>query len=248
MSDKNKRKYAYEKAIEAYWHHVDRYHTWMNYYALFNGALFVGYCTLLTATTKITDGVSDSNIPILLAHSLSLENSYCSLMLIICTIGLISSFCWLLSLYGHTTWMNNWLNIIQLYENEAVYGLIITQQSNMKLNQAKNIGLNVRSLEKEEHYKAFSTSKVTKCFISAIILGWFILLIYTILNSCNCMLICGAILLLVFALMYIFITRKLLKEKEKVPFQDHLFSLLYSDIHGKTIYMKEKKEAIIYQD
>lgn len=62
------------------------------------------------------------------------------------------------------------------------------------------------------------------------------------------MLICGAILLLVFALMYIFVTRKLLKEKEKVPFQDHLFSLLYSDIHGKTIYMKEKKEAIIYQD
>ena len=40
-TDKDKRKYAYEKAIEAYWKHVDRYHTWMNYYALFYG----GYIT-----------------------------------------------------------------------------------------------------------------------------------------------------------------------------------------------------------
>ena len=41
--DKDERRYAYEKAIEAYWKHVDRYHTWMNYYAIFNGALFVGF-------------------------------------------------------------------------------------------------------------------------------------------------------------------------------------------------------------
>lgn len=54
ITDDDRRKYAYEKAIEAYWKHVDRYHTWMNYYSLFNGALFVGYCTLLTATTKIS--------------------------------------------------------------------------------------------------------------------------------------------------------------------------------------------------
>jgi len=26
----DKNKYAYEKAVEAYWKHVDRYHTWMN--------------------------------------------------------------------------------------------------------------------------------------------------------------------------------------------------------------------------
>ena len=52
-TEDDNRRYAYEKAIEAYWKHVDRYHTWMNYYAIFNGALFVGFCTLYTATSYI---------------------------------------------------------------------------------------------------------------------------------------------------------------------------------------------------
>ena len=42
MTEMDKRRYAYEKAIEAYWKHVDRYHTWMNYYSLFNGAFVCG--------------------------------------------------------------------------------------------------------------------------------------------------------------------------------------------------------------
>lgn len=29
-----------------------RYHTWMNYYSLFNGALLVAYCTILVSTGK----------------------------------------------------------------------------------------------------------------------------------------------------------------------------------------------------
>ena len=31
-------RFMYQKAIEAYQYHVNRYHTWMNYYALFNNA------------------------------------------------------------------------------------------------------------------------------------------------------------------------------------------------------------------
>lgn len=32
-----------------------RYHTWMNYYSLFNGALLVAYCTILVSTGKIVE-------------------------------------------------------------------------------------------------------------------------------------------------------------------------------------------------
>lgn len=49
-------RFMYQKAIEAYQYHVNRYHTWMNYYALFNGALLVAFCTLLCATTQIAGG------------------------------------------------------------------------------------------------------------------------------------------------------------------------------------------------
>lgn len=49
------RRFMYQKAIEAYQYHVNRYHTWMNYYSIFTGALFVGFCSLTTATTEIKE-------------------------------------------------------------------------------------------------------------------------------------------------------------------------------------------------
>lgn len=32
-----------------------RYHTWMNYYSLFNGALLVAYCTILVSTGQVIE-------------------------------------------------------------------------------------------------------------------------------------------------------------------------------------------------
>ena len=43
---------AYEKAIDAYQFHVQRYHTWVNYYAIFVGALFVAFYTILSGITN----------------------------------------------------------------------------------------------------------------------------------------------------------------------------------------------------
>ncbi len=63
MSYNNCEEFLYHKAIETYWNYVNRYHTWMNYYALFNGVLFVGFCTLLTAATIIkADSISQWNL------------------------------------------------------------------------------------------------------------------------------------------------------------------------------------------
>ena len=38
-----KKQAAYDKAVESYQFHVQRYHTWVNYYAIFVGALFVAF-------------------------------------------------------------------------------------------------------------------------------------------------------------------------------------------------------------
>ena len=145
----DKRRYAYEKAIEAYWKHVDRYHTWMNYYAIFNGALFVGFCTLLTATTEIR---------IITSTNFTLLNNYSILNLMLCILGFISSVSWLLSIKGHEKWERNWMNIIEEYEHKKVYRLIMAKRDDIV----------------DKQFKAYSTHKITKLFVFTIILSWII--------------------------------------------------------------------------
>ena len=45
----------YDRAISAYQFQVERYHTWMNYYSLFNGALLLAYCTILVSTGQVIE-------------------------------------------------------------------------------------------------------------------------------------------------------------------------------------------------
>lgn len=124
ITGEDKRKYAYEKAIEAYWKHVDRYHTWMNYYSLFNGALFVGFCTFLTATTRVKQN----------GDIFYLSNNYTCYAVFICIVGLIASICWMYSLLGHQTWERNWMNIIENYEDSSnlIYSLLITNANDIE--------------------------------------------------------------------------------------------------------------------
>ena len=151
-TEDDNRRYAYEKAIEAYWKHVDRYHTWMNYYAIFNGALFVGFCTLLTATTK----VSTNNY---LCYSLS--NDYKPLYIVLSVLGLISSMSWYLSIKGHEKWEKSWMNIIEKYELKDVYGLIIAEKSDIVMEGIV-----------PHYFKAYSTHKITKLFVASVIISW----------------------------------------------------------------------------
>lgn len=150
--EKDERRYAYEKAIEAYWNHVDRYHTWMNYYAIFNGALFVGFCTLLTATTKI----STENY---LCYSLS--NDYKPVYIVLSILGLISSMSWYLSIKGHEKWERSWMSIIEKYEFKDVYRLIIAEKSDIVMEGIV-----------PHYFKAYSTHKITKLFVASVIISW----------------------------------------------------------------------------
>lgn len=89
-----KETYAYEKAINGYLSHVQRYKDWMNLYALFTGALFIGYYTMP-------------------------EELFIEKMLIL-IIGLIGSFCWLGSFYGYYNWLISWTKILHYHESKYI--------------------------------------------------------------------------------------------------------------------------------
>lgn len=169
----DKNKYAYEKAIEAYWKHVDRYHTWMNYYAIFNGALFVGFCTLLTATTTVEFG-----------KSINLENNYHVLCILISIIGTLTSICWYNSILGHEKWETNWMNIIEYYETKIFSSLNKGRIYNMLILK-KEIIITDADLyndmvldEKAKIENGYSTHALAKCFVRLITIAWIVLIFY----------------------------------------------------------------------
>lgn len=95
MEDKTK-EMAYEKAIEGYQFQVGRYNTWMNYYAIFVGALFIAFYTIMT-----TDE----------------HNNY--ILLIIALLGLFASLCWYGALLGYRTWNDRWMQGIHELETKV---------------------------------------------------------------------------------------------------------------------------------
>lgn len=82
----------YEKAIEGRNLHYQNYNTWTNYYAVFTGAIFVGF------------------------YNIDKEEIWLSLLIVI--IGLITSICWHLTVKGHYHWLLSWIKVIQEYEEE----------------------------------------------------------------------------------------------------------------------------------
>lgn len=150
------RKYAYEKAIEAYWKHVDRYHTWMNYYSIFNGALFIGYYSLWTTENN------------------KIQTTLCWLILLmlVALMGIIASCSWLKSLKGHEKWESNWINIVKLYETIGVYNLIVAEKTDVEFS---NTTTNKKPVFGEnDSFKAYSTHKITEEFVKWVIVGWIV--------------------------------------------------------------------------
>lgn len=222
MGYNNCEEFLYQKAIEAYWNHVNRYHTWMNYYALFNGALFVGFCTLLTATTIIkADSISQWN----------LENDYTFLQFTVCIIGLVSSCAWLASISGHEKWEKNWMNIIESFETVPLYRLIISGKNDFSLKKDYNDhecydGLTKygKVLEKGDEFKAYSTHTITKIFVWSIIIGWFSCIAFIVGCIKNCCCACYCILISLFLLILLYFCAR---------------NKLYSNVEGKILKIKE---------
>ncbi|MDE5578552.1 MAG: hypothetical protein K2I85_01160 [Alistipes sp.] len=94
ITESQKKEIAYEQAVKAYQFQVTRYNTWMNYYALFVGALFVGFY----------------NVP---------KNSLECLPILISLLGIVASTCWMASLIGNCAWMKNYIKAVK--KNEAIF-------------------------------------------------------------------------------------------------------------------------------
>lgn len=215
------RRFMYQKAIEAYQYHVNRYHTWMNYYALFNGALFVGFCSLTTATTEINEKSCNSAINQCCYMEESckiyaLTNDYFPLIVILCILGIVSSICWFMSLLGHERWEDNWMKNIEYYEDD--------NDDNNDVEKFKSFILYKIINGDKKDFKAFSTHAITKIFIICVGLGWLFYLIMTMFKKYNC----ACYFIILFSIIIVMI----------VMFK---YKSLYSDITSKVSRINKSK-------
>lgn len=147
------------------------YHTWMNYHSLFNGALLVAYCTIITSIALFVNNNPCVNV---------ICNFECDLLSGIALLGIIASYCWYLSMMGHDNWLDNWRRKMQEYVSVNFYSKnnyqIMTDISceDFTSNTMVNI------CGKKRLMGFYSTYKITKIFISAIIIAWSIVFFYTL--------------------------------------------------------------------
>lgn len=80
----------YEKAIEGRNEHYKNYSTWTNLYAIFNGAIFIGFYSAKDA----------------------------ALEMLLCLLGFLAAFCWFQSLRGYYHWMISWIKLVHKYEEK----------------------------------------------------------------------------------------------------------------------------------
>lgn len=88
----------YDRAIEAYHFQVNRYHTWMNYYSLFHGALLIAFYSIQC----------DVNV----------NDDRQWLPFIIALLGFLAGICWCYTVIGNMNWINNWMGIIKKVASE----------------------------------------------------------------------------------------------------------------------------------
>ena len=114
----DKKLVAYEQSVKAYQFQVTRYNTWMNYYALFVGALFVAFYMIICYSQSCSCTCCfccmccpcDDQLP-----------STKFLLIFITILGIVASTCWMASLIGNCAWMNNYIKAVKKNE-EAFFG------------------------------------------------------------------------------------------------------------------------------
>lgn len=164
---------AYEQAVKAYQFQVTRYNTWMNYYALFVGALFISFYMIICYSKSIDTNIIDPK----------------HLLIFIAVLGIIASTCWMASLIGNCAWMNNYIKIVK--ENEKTFfsenAQINTQNyiynyidsdiiSAHKPQQTSTCWQKIKNFFKTNKGpwlpRFISTQKITQWFVGAVLAAW----------------------------------------------------------------------------
>lgn len=168
----------YHEAIKAYRFQIERYNTWMNYYAMFVGALFVGLYFVW------------SNMPC------GSERSFIIGLLIV--LGWFTSMCWLASAIGNDRWIKSWLANVRRFEGrDGIYSQIKKSKIDREC-----------PCSGEKYMCGYiSTTKITRLFIMAIMTAWGVMFRFAVCGcSCICrMIVCSFVVTLVavFVLQYI---------------------------------------------
>jgi hypothetical protein len=160
----------YKLLIQARNFHYDNFSKWMTYFYVAIGAVFVGYCTIISSDKEVLE----------------------ELILLLPILGFIISLMWYWSAKGYYYWNINFINLVNHYEkdllkfeeNERVYFVFANKE--LENNYGSPIsGANV------------STSKVAILFAFIVTLFWGIILYLNILEKCKCI-GCENVLLAVF--------------------------------------------------
>lgn len=165
---------AYEKAIEGYQFQVGRYNIWMNYYAIFVGALFVALYSIwpksevgtLCCACKPVCGKAPAAIA---------ESQKWILPLIISVLGWITSLCWYGALLGYRKWNEHWIGVVQkieriiVGEENPLQTLLLDKYPKVYSDTPKSCSEDATSRYARGY---ISTQKVTGIFIFFVALAW----------------------------------------------------------------------------
>lgn len=163
----------YRLVFEHFKNMENRYHTWMNYYSLFNGALLVAYCTVLVSTGKIvvTGGEIKEQIVDAELKIVQLDCTYWEALILLTLLGCVAGYFWYLFLIGHCSWLNNWRVVLKSFG---------FQEDNILYIDEKKISYTCCGRPVLPHFH--STAKLTKYFVACVLWIWIIVCIYSYLN------------------------------------------------------------------
>lgn len=152
MSEREKisMKERYKIAIEERARHQQNFNHWMNMYAIFNGALFVGYYSLDSAKGGL-------------------------LRLAVLLLGCVSGWFWHFSACGFYDWIVSWIKVVQHYERLAAEeGLKNkeTEEDKKDLRDLKDEEWKVFGLYAGTERNPFSTQRLTRRLTLCIALAW----------------------------------------------------------------------------
>lgn len=147
----------YEKAIEGRFQHMSQFNYWMNMFAIFNGALFVGYYNVVKECT--CEKVNPCCATFILTS-------------VILLLGVISSWLWYFSVRGFYRWNISWINIVKKFEKEE----LVDKHVYRAFAYPKDLENNKFATT------PFSTQKLAKAFVFCVAIAWSLIAAFNIVK------------------------------------------------------------------
>lgn len=201
---------AYEKAINGYQFQVNRYNVWMNYYALFVGALFI-------ALYSVWPKEEINNVSIVCDQCILTPSKNIDWVLpfVVSVMGWITSLCWYASLLGYRKWNGHWIGVIQEIEkiftsndtldNNRYFGVYSRMPQQESVRTGNNTGAGTGN--NDTYLPGYvSTQKITGVFIFFVIVAWCVVISLwcSVVISCNFYLLFFLIFAISFAIVMAF--------------------------------------------